>query len=62
MPLFAHQMFTGLGSNVVGSIIAGVATLFCVMQFVIFRYGKGMREKSPFARKSVEMNEKYGDD
>lgn len=62
MPLFAHQMFTGLGSNVAGSIIAGVATLFCVMPFVFFRYGKGMREKSRFARQSVEMNEKFGDD
>ncbi|KAI4750660.1 MFS general substrate transporter [Aureobasidium sp. EXF-3400] len=62
MPLFAHQMFTGLGSNIAGSIIAGVATLFCVMPFIFFRYGKRMREKSRFARKSVEMNEKFGDD
>jgi len=62
MPLFAHQIFTGLGSNVAGSIIAAVATLFCVMPYVFFRYGKSMREKSQFARQSVEMNEKFGDD
>jgi len=62
MPLFAHHMFTGLGSNVAGSVIAAVATLFCVMPFVFFRYGKSMREKSRFARQSVEMNEKFGDE
>lgn len=62
MPLFARQMFTGLGSNVAGSIIAGVATVFCVMPFVFFKYGKTMRERSQFARQSIEMNKEYGDD
>ncbi|KAK6000568.1 hypothetical protein QM012_003293 [Aureobasidium pullulans] len=62
MPLFARQMFTGLGPNVAGSVIAGVATLFCVMPFVFLKYGKTMRERSQFARQSIEMNKEYGDD
>lgn len=56
MPLFAYQMFTGLGSNVAGSIIAGIATVFCIMPFVFWRYGKTMRERSPFARYSLETD------
>lgn len=28
-PIFAKQMFSGLGSNISASILAGVATIFC---------------------------------
>jgi hypothetical protein len=57
MPLFAYQMFSGLGSNVAGSIIAAVATAFCVTPFIFLRLGRRLREKSQFARYSAEVNE-----
>lgn len=62
MPLFAYPMFSRLGSNVAGSILAGVATLFCVTPFVFFRYGRALRERSKFARYSVEVNKQHGDE
>jgi MFS family permease len=61
MPLFAYPMFSGLGGNVAGSILAAVATLFCVTPFIFLKYGRRLRERSPFARYSAEINEQYGD-
>jgi hypothetical protein len=60
LPLFAHQMFAGLGANVAGSIIATVATLFCITPVLFLHWGKRMRENSPFARFSVKVNEEDG--
>jgi hypothetical protein len=62
LPLFAHPMFSGLGGNVAGSILAAVATLFCATPFVFLRYGETLREKSRFARYSAEVNEQHGDE
>jgi len=56
MPLFATQMYEGLGSNVATSIIAALATGFCVAPVVFLRFGKRLREGSRFARFSVEQN------
>lgn len=50
---FTHQMYTNLGPNVATSILAAVATVFCVAPFVFFRYGKRIREASVFARYSL---------
>jgi uncharacterized membrane protein YuzA (DUF378 family) len=61
MPLFAYPMFSGLGGNVAGSILAAVATLFCVTPFVFMKYGKILRERSEFAKYSAEINEQHGD-
>jgi MFS family permease len=61
MPLFAYPMFAGLGGNIAGSILAAVATLFCVTPFIFLKYGRLLRERSPFARYSAEVNEQYGD-
>jgi hypothetical protein len=49
MPLFAYQMFTGLGSNVAGSIIAAVATVYCVAPYIFLKYGRRLRERGPAA-------------
>jgi hypothetical protein len=62
LPLFAYPMFSGLGGNVAGSILAAVATLFCATPFVFLRYGKALRERSQFARYSAEVNEQHGDE
>jgi MFS family permease len=61
MPLFAYPMFSVLGGNVAGSILAAVATLFCVTPWVFWRYGRVLRERSPFAQYSAGVNEMHGD-
>jgi hypothetical protein len=59
MPLFAYPMYSGLGSNVATSIIAAVATAYCMTPFVFLRFGQRLREKSRFARFSEEVNEQH---
>ncbi|KAF2435302.1 putative polyamine transporter [Tothia fuscella] len=62
MPLFAHQMFTGLDTNLAASVLAAVATLYCVAPVVFLKYGKQMREASEFARHSAEVNKRHGEE
>jgi len=62
MPLFAYQMFSGLGSNIAGSILAVVATVFCAAPIVFLRHGRTLRTKSKFARHSADLNRQYGDE
>lgn len=47
-PLFTDQLFIGLGNNLAGSVLAGVATLFCVVPIIFMIYGEGLRMKSRF--------------
>jgi hypothetical protein len=61
LPLFAYPMFSGLGGNIAGSILAVFATLFCVTPFIFLKYGRVLRERSPFAQYSAQVNEQYGD-
>ncbi|KAB8234273.1 major facilitator superfamily domain-containing protein [Aspergillus alliaceus] len=56
MPLFAYQMYSGLGSNIATSIIAVIATVYCGTPFVFLKYGQRLREHSQFARFSAEVN------
>jgi hypothetical protein len=48
-PLFTHQMYTGLGSNVATSILAAVASAFAFTPFLFLRYGEKLRHRSKFA-------------
>lgn len=52
-PLFGRQMFSGLGANVATFIIAALATVYCVIGGVFYRYGKVIRQRSSYAEKSV---------
>jgi len=54
-PLFAEQMFDGLGANVASSILAAVATVFCIAPPILTRFGKNIRARSKFARYSLEV-------
>ncbi|KAL5589394.1 hypothetical protein FOVSG1_011261 [Fusarium oxysporum f. sp. vasinfectum] len=57
-PLFTHQMYTGLGSNVATSILAAVASLFAFTPFLFLRYGQRLRHRSKFAaddEKALEL-------
>ncbi|KAL4907085.1 hypothetical protein BDW74DRAFT_176685 [Aspergillus multicolor] len=56
MPLFAYPMYSGLGSNVATSIIAAIATVYCITPYVFMKWGLKLREKSSFARYSAEMS------
>ncbi|KAK0618882.1 MFS multidrug transporter [Immersiella caudata] len=54
MPFAAQQMYPALGANIAGTVIACFALVFCIAPWIFFRYGKVLREKSPFAKHSLE--------
>jgi hypothetical protein len=47
--MFGEQMFKGLGSNVSGSILASIATVFCFIAMWFWKNGTRARERSRFA-------------
>ncbi|KAJ5266961.1 hypothetical protein N7478_009769 [Penicillium angulare] len=61
-PLFTRQMFDGLGANVAVSILAGVATVFCIAPPLFICHGERIRRSSRFARYSWEIQEEMGKD
>lgn len=61
-PLFATQMFNELGSNVAASILAAVATVFCIVPPLFSRYGRQIRARSKFARYSLQVYQENGVD
>ncbi|KXH45259.1 major facilitator superfamily transporter [Colletotrichum simmondsii] len=56
MPLVAHEMYAGLNANYAGTILAGLAAVFCVTPWVFSRFSKRLRQRSPFARFSLETH------
>lgn len=54
-PLFADDMFNALGSNVAVSILASLATVFCATPFLFTYYGRRLRERSQFAKYSLQV-------
>jgi len=60
LPLFAHQMYTGLGANAASSMLAAVATVFCAAPIVFGRYGERLRQRSQFARFSAQIDRDNG--
>ncbi|KAL2172072.1 hypothetical protein VTG60DRAFT_442 [Thermothelomyces hinnuleus] len=56
MPLVAQRMYPALGANIAGTVVASFAIAFCLASWVLFRYDKLLREKSPFARHSLESH------
>jgi hypothetical protein len=60
VPLFTNQMYNGLGANKATSILAVVATVFCVAPVLFLKYGQRLREKSAFARYSREAEKTMG--
>ncbi|KAK0650442.1 Efflux pump FUB11 [Lasiodiplodia hormozganensis] len=53
-PLFAHSMFTRLGYQWASTILAGLALVLVPIPFVWSRYGRVLREKSPWAREHMD--------
>ncbi|KAK1981282.1 major facilitator superfamily transporter [Colletotrichum cereale] len=56
MPLVAHEMYAGLNANVAGSVLAALAAAFCVTPWLFFQFSKRLRQKSPFAKFSLETH------
>lgn len=57
MTLVAQPMYGNMSANTAGSILAGISILFCMAPWVFLRYSKRLRQASPFARYSVEMDQ-----
>jgi hypothetical protein len=56
MPLVGQQMYPALGTNIAGTVVACFAVVFCLAPWVFFRYGRALRERSPFAKHSLESH------
>jgi uncharacterized membrane protein YuzA (DUF378 family) len=56
LPLFGRNMYESLGSNIAGSIVASVAVVFCVCPVILKLYGKRIRQRSKFARYSLQVH------
>ncbi|CAI6339323.1 unnamed protein product [Periconia digitata] len=56
MPLIAHELYTRLNANIAGSVLAALAAVFCVTPWIFFKFSKRLRQRSPFARFSLETH------
>lgn len=57
-PMFGEQMFSGLGSNISGSILAAIASVFCFIAAWFWKSGANARERSKYAVGFVGATEK----
>ncbi|KAF4587640.1 major facilitator superfamily [Ophiocordyceps camponoti-floridani] len=48
-PLFARQMFLGMGVQWASTLLGCLALLMCPIPFIFYKYGSRLREKSQFA-------------
>lgn len=53
-PLFGTQMFENLGYDWAGTVLASLALLLSPIPFVLEKYGKTLRAKSPYAREHMD--------
>ncbi|KAK7976680.1 S-adenosyl-L-methionine-dependent methyltransferase [Apiospora arundinis] len=56
MPLAARGLHASLGANLAGTVVAALALVFCAAPWVLFRYSRRLRRRSPFARFSLESH------
>lgn len=62
-PLFGNQMFTNLGYQWAGSLLAFLALVLVPIPFILERYGVELRKRSPWAREHMDgLGEKATDD
>ncbi|KAL3438435.1 subtilisin-like protein [Aspergillus tetrazonus] len=62
LPLVSSPMFTNLGANVAVSLLAAVATLFCLVPPLFSRFGETIRARSKFAKYSLDMYQEHSVD
>lgn len=56
-PLFTQQMFDNLGNNSAGSILAAIATVFCLAPIILIRDGPKLRGTSTSVAESAADDE-----
>ncbi|QDS72162.1 hypothetical protein FKW77_004542 [Venturia effusa] len=47
-PLFAPALYDDLGNNVAGSVLAGIASLYCFVAVAFWKFGARLRRRSPW--------------
>ncbi|KAL5337953.1 MFS multidrug transporter [Aspergillus crustosus] len=62
LPLVSSPMFSQLGANVAVSLLAAVATLFCLVPPLFSRFGETIRARSKFAKYSLDMYNEHSVD
>lgn len=62
LPLISSPMFTGIGNNMAVSVLAGLATVFCVIPPLFARFGRVLRARSEFAKYSLRMYHEHSVD
>ncbi|OJJ02715.1 hypothetical protein ASPVEDRAFT_53336 [Aspergillus versicolor CBS 583.65] len=62
LPLISSPMFSNLGANVAVSLLATVATLFCLVPPLFSRFGETIRARSKFAKYSLDMYHEHSVD
>lgn len=56
MPLIAFAMYNNLSANLATTVVAILATIFCIAPVILYRHGRAMRNNSDFAKYSLEVN------
>lgn len=54
-PLVGRPMYVELGSNWASVVLACVATVFCLTPILFVKFGRGIRQRSKFAKYSLEV-------
>ncbi|KAL3443085.1 MFS multidrug transporter [Aspergillus insuetus] len=62
LPLVSSPMFSQLGANVAVSLLAAVATAFCLVPPIFSRFGETIRARSKFAKYSLDMYHEHSVD
>ncbi len=62
LPLISSPMFSQLGANVAASVLATVATLFCLVPPLFSCFGETIRARSKFAKYSLDMYHEHSVD
>ncbi|TIB84808.1 putative MFS transmembrane transport protein [Wallemia mellicola] len=60
-PLFATQMFKGMGYQFAGLFLALLATAIAPLPYILFKYGKTIRAKSKFASATTGLTDETND-
>lgn len=62
LPLVSSPMFSQLGANLAVSLLAAVATMFCLVPPLFTRFGETIRARSKFAKYSLDMYNEHSVD
>ncbi|KEY82127.1 MFS multidrug transporter [Aspergillus fumigatus] len=61
-PLVSPHLFSALGANLAVTVLAAMATIFCIVPPLFTRYGEKLRARSAFAKQSLTMYRQYSVD